>query len=154
MEDRKIEIYPSSVLLLRARSASRADSKIAELLRQNIPAYAVGLAAPQIGIRKRVIAWRNEEELEIVWNPACRGSGEKVWGLESCLSLPGETFAVPRWPEITFSGRDENWKPFSITLSNWPARVIQHEIDHLDGILICDRGEPYQENTGDSEKRE
>ena len=103
----------------------------------------VGLAAPQVGVSKRIIvvspnARRGEERVYI--NPEIiESSPEKEIGLEGCLSLPGISCEVQRSKKIKFKALDLNGVEQAEELLNFPARVIQHEIDHLNGVLIIDR---------------
>lgn len=91
-----------------------------------------GLAAPQVGIRQRffITAWD-----EVFINPLVvpRRKAGKMVGPEGCLSLPGQTFMVERWREVGVAGT---------LYTGGRALVIQHELDHLDGLLINERGKP------------
>ncbi|NPV91403.1 MAG: peptide deformylase [Firmicutes bacterium] len=102
-------------------------------------AEGFGLAAPQIGISKRVIVMDVGDGLielinpEIVWS-----EGEQV-GNEGCLSVPGVTREVSRAMKVKAEGLDRNGKPVAIEGEGLLARCLQHEIDHLEGILFVDR---------------
>lgn len=115
----------------------------------------VGLAAPQVGILKRIIVYRvpsrsvnprykniyNSEEQDIPWsvliNPIIEEAKEdQVGGWEACVSVPGLMGYVERIAEITYSGLNENGELVRRNASGFHARLIQHEIDHLDGILF------------------
>lgn len=116
-------------------------------------AMGVGLAAPQIAVSQRVIVVQlpddeqSREEygedagvLHIVINPEIiKASTEMLNGVEACLSIPGYFGAVSRHEAITVKGYDRNGKEIRIKSKDWLARVFQHEIDHLDGILFIDR---------------
>ncbi|NDK19724.1 peptide deformylase [Candidatus Gracilibacteria bacterium] len=110
----------------------------------------VGLAAPQIGINKRVIAVslihdRDEKEDEnyrtiAMINPEITDHTEEMeYDNEGCLSIPGEHGDVDRWKRIKVSYIDSSLRPQSILLSGFAARIVQHEVDHLDGVLFTDR---------------
>ena len=118
-----------------------------------LDAPGVGLAAPQVAVSQRVIVVRlsDDEEsraeygddagvLHIVINPEIiRASRERVDGVEACLSIPGYYGNVDRHVAVTVRGQDRHGKPVRIKARDWLARVFQHEIDHLDGILFIDR---------------
>jgi peptide deformylase len=113
-------------------------------------APGVGLAAPQVDVSQRVIVVefadnQNENEdtppkLYVVINPEItRHSRETVMGTEGCLSLPGLLGDVERYETVTVKGLDRHGKPFKKKARGWLARIFQHEIDHLEGILFIDR---------------
>ncbi len=106
----------------------------------------VGLAAPQIGVPLRVVIFgvdKNERypDAEVVpqtvlINPVLTAlSDEMEEGWEGCLSVPGMRGLVPRYTKLRYQGRDENGAPIDRSVSGFHARVVQHECDHLDGIL-------------------
>ncbi len=98
----------------------------------------LGLAAPQIGEMSRVFVWRVEGREGAIINPVLTLSGETVTGTEGCLSIPGMIGEVPRCETVTVEGYDEYGQPLRITASGMLARVLQHENDHLDGVLFID----------------
>ncbi len=110
-------------------------------------APGVGLAAPQVNISKRliVVEYEDEEEgiphqLYAVANPRIvRVSPQRVWGVEGCLSIPGMLGEVERAYAITVVGRTPLGEPLRLEVEGWVARIFQHEIDHLNGILFTDR---------------
>lgn len=111
---------------------------------------AAGLAAPQIGISKRIIIFRNkgfnektwsksEDDYDILINPRItQARGELVTMAEGCLSCPEIQVEVSRFPEIKVRAHDVNGKKISKRYTDYLARVVQHEIDHLEGKLIID----------------
>lgn len=108
----------------------------------------VGLAAPQVGISERVIVVetpKEEEEpgsgrLYAVINPEIvRASQEQVDGIEGCLSIPGYVGEVTRHEAVTIKGQDLQGRKIRIKAQGFLARVFQHEIDHLEGVLFIDR---------------
>jgi peptide deformylase len=107
-------------------------------------ASGVGLAAPQIGVGKRVIVVdvspveKETAPLALV-NPAIVEGGGSVEGTEGCLSLPGVEGVVPRAEFVLVKAQDEQGHPVHLHASGFLARALQHEIDHLDGILFIDR---------------
>jgi len=113
---------------------------------------ASGLAAPQIGINKRIVVFRNKDfdekskiknssDFEILVNPRItQARGEKVTMAEGCLSCPEIQVEVSRFPEIKIRALNAEGKKISKRYLDYVARVIQHELDHLDGKLIVDYG--------------
>ncbi len=111
---------------------------------------ASGLAAPQIGINKRIIIFRNKtvddknkkmtpDDYDVLVNPRITQTrGEKVTAAEGCLSCPDIQIEVSRFPEIKVRGFNEKGEKINKRYLDYTARVVQHEIDHLDGTLIVD----------------
>ena len=118
-------------------------------------AGGVGLAAPQVHVGLRLFLFKvpaarageeGEIPLRVVINPELtpREEAGKANGWEGCLSIPGLRAAVPRWREVLLTGVDERGEPISEQLTGFAARVVQHEVDHLDGILYPMRMENYR----------
>jgi peptide deformylase len=101
-------------------------------------ASGVGLAAPQIGINSQVFVAQYRELHIAVANPVLTlDSDPTVWLAEGCLSLPRRTFLVPRAEQVTLSGFDiDNNTAFTRRLAGFEARIVQHELHHLAGVLI------------------
>ena len=112
---------------------------------------ALGLAAPQIGISRRIIVFRNkgfddpsgwvknEENYDVLINPRItQARGEKVVQPEGCLSCPEIRVDIARFPEIKVRALDRSGKKISKRYTDFLARIVQHETDHLDGRLIVD----------------
>lgn len=120
-------------------------------------ARGVGLAAPQVGRLRRLIVISPDEESDalalvnptIVWR-----SDEEEVGPEGCLSIGEISVDVPRATAIRLTAQDVAGNPLEIEAQNFVARVIQHEVDHLDGILILDRTSPDQRKEALRELRE
>lgn len=103
-------------------------------------AKGVGLAAPQIGQSIRLAIAEADGVLYTLINPEITSlSQEKVLFEEGCLSLPGQYFSIVRSESLTLKYQDERGLPKKVRATGFLAIVIQHEVDHLDGILICDR---------------
>jgi peptide deformylase len=151
-------IYPDNLVLRRkANKVKTFDARLQELIDDMVEtmteAHGVGLAAPQVAISQRVIVVRlpdDEESVEeygkdagvlhVIVNPEiARASDEVVEGVEACLSIPGYFGTVDRHVQVTVKGQDRHGKKIRIKARDWLARVFQHEIDHLDGILFIDR---------------
>lgn len=116
-----------------------------ETMRQ---APGVGLAAPQVNISNRliVVEFGSEEDedapkkLYVVVNPELTFlSEEKLPGIEGCLSVPGVVGEVERFNEVLVKGLNRFGKPIKIKAKGWLARIFQHEVDHLDGVVFTDR---------------
>ena len=104
-----------------------------------LEAPGAGLAAPQIGVGLRVFTWNVDGEVGHLVNPSLDLSEETQDGDEGCLSIPGLTFDCRRALSVVAKGFDMHGEPVVIEGSELLARAIQHETDHLDGILFVDR---------------
>ena len=143
----KVLQYPDPILSKKSTSVDRLSDKDIRLIHEMIDLMyeedGVGLAAPQVGVSKRIIvvsprAVRGEEQVYI--NPEIsQFSEEQELGLEGCLSVPNVSCEVRRSKKITFKALTMEGKWIIQDLQNFPARVVQHEIDHLNGILLIDR---------------
>jgi peptide deformylase len=142
----QIRTLPDPVLRQKAKKVSGVDPSVRKLVNDMIEtmheANGVGLAAPQIGVPLRivVICMPEEDAQEIVLiNPEIvKRSGEREIS-ERCLSVPGYSGCVKRAETVTAKGRDENWREVRIKASELLAQALEHEIDHLNGILFVDR---------------
>jgi len=150
----QIRQYPDPVLRLQANEVGSFDdhlSRLADRMTQLMhDARGVGLAATQIGVLQRLFVFRTDEddEAQAVVNPALTSrSNETVASDEGCLSLQGVLVPVERSVEVTLEGRDLDGQPLRLELEEQAARVVQHELDHLDGVLILER-------TDDESRRE
>jgi peptide deformylase len=108
----------------------------------------IGLAAPQVGLRRRLIVSRIEDCPLVLANLEVRDSSEPREFVEGCLSLPGVHVNVRRPERIRVTGYDLRGQRRSFGATGLWARVIQHELDHLNGILITDRGRPPAQPCG------
>jgi len=155
MTVREIVTLPQAILKQKARKVSSFGrdfqtlvDDMVETMRQ---APGVGLAAPQVGESTRliVIEYGDEEnedaprKLYVIANPVItRTSEETEPGIEGCLSIPGFQGEVDRYVAVTVRGMNRHGQPMTVRAKGWLARIFQHEIDHLDGILFTDRAEP------------
>jgi peptide deformylase len=140
--------YPDPVLRIAADPVAEVDGdvkrlveRMSEVMRQ---AHGVGLAAPQLGILRRILVYRvsSDGEIHVLINPELRDRSEETESdTEGCLSLLGGDLQVPveRHVRIVVVAVDADGNEVQIDAEGLEARVIQHEIDHLDGVLIVDR---------------
>ena len=141
----QIRQYGDPVLRMRAHEVSSFDEDLARLvtrMRQLMhDARGVGLAATQVGILQRVVVFqRDEDDVVAVVNPVISEQSEELFSDdEGCLSLQGITVPVERHVRLTLEGVDPAGKELRFELEDHPARIVQHEVDHLDGTLILDR---------------
>jgi peptide deformylase len=142
----QIRQYPDPVLRLRAREVEQFDDDLKRLVERMLrlmqDANGVGLAANQVGIIRRVFVFQPDADTEpvAVVNPVIVERGdEAVSDEEGCLSMQGIQVPVERAPTVRLEGRDPEGGEISLDLSELGARVAQHELDHLDGVLIIDR---------------
>ena len=102
----------------------------------------IGLAGPQVAVTQRLVVCRIGERPLRLANPELRVNGPSGWFTEGCLSLPDTLVAVLRPERIDVEGYDERGRKRSFSATGLWARVVQHEVDHLNGILILDHGPP------------
>lgn len=112
---------------------------IEDMFETMLGAEGVGLAAPQVGISKSIIVVRDKDQLFEVINPEILSGEGEVIDIEGCLSLPGIYGEVPRYASVEVRGLDRNKAEINISAEGFLARVFQHEIDHLRGVLFADR---------------
>lgn len=141
-----IRKFGDPVLRRAAAPVEGVDDSVRKLMRDLEEtmehASGAGLAAPQIGVSKRVFYWRYEEERGALANPRITDRRGEVEGDEACLSLPGLSYPVLRAEWIRVEALNEKGEKISFEVSDWPARIMQHEVDHLDGVLFIDRLPP------------
>lgn len=154
----KIAEYPHTILRRRAKKVTKFDRKIRQfvddLAKTMYAANGVGISGPQVGVLHQIIGVDVGEGFLAIINPRliCK-EGEQV-DIEGCLSLPSMVGNVKRASKVVIEGLDTDGKFIKIEAEGLLARVLQHEIDHLNGILIIDRAiefavgnEKYLENT-------
>lgn len=169
---RKIVTLPEPVLRRKARTITSFDKNLQTVIDDMVEtmrdAPGVGLAAPQIGLSERLIVVEyyehdDDEEKEgapkklfAVINPEIvKTSEEMIVGVEGCLSIPGLLGEVERHAEVQVRGLNRHGKPVKIKAKGWLARIFQHEVDHLNGVLFPDRAtriwQPQQEVEAEQE---
>jgi len=147
-----ITTVPDPILRKKAHKVTDFGKEFQELVKNMIDtmreAPGVGLAAPQVSVPMRLIVVEfgdeeNEEtppKLYVLVNPEIvSASEEKVIGIEGCLSVPDLVGEVERNARISVKGLNRHGKPVRINAEGWLARIFQHEIDHLDGVVYTDR---------------
>ncbi len=140
----KVITSENSILRQKAKKVHRFDASMQKLVDDMFEtmhaAHGVGLAAPQIALSIRLFVAEFEENKLALFNPEIiKAEGEEL-GTEGCLSIPGYAGDnIRRATSIVVKGQDVRGKPMRVRAEGWYARVLQHEIDHLDGILFLDR---------------
>ena len=127
------------------------QSLLNDMRQTMVAAHGAGLAAPQIGVNLQVVIFGTGEVSPrypqepaipptVLINPRVTPMGDaQTEGWEGCLSVPGLRGVVPRWSEVRYTGFDENGTPIDRAVSGFHARVVQHEVDHLLGVLYPQR---------------
>lgn len=150
----EIVTLPEPVLRRKARKVTNFGAALQNLIDDMVDtmrsAPGVGLAAPQVDISQRIIVLEYGDEddesvpakLHVIVNPHITYlSPETVVGAEGCLSVPGIVGDVERSTAVTVKGFSRHGQPLTIKAKGWLARIFQHEIDHLDGVMFVDRAE-------------
>jgi peptide deformylase len=134
---------------MKAREVEQFDADLGKLVERLShllgDANGLGLAATQIGVLRRVFVFLPdpEEEPVVLVNPSfAETSDERESDTEGCLSLQGVVIPVERHATLTLEGKDAQGNDVRLELEGLPARIAQHELDHLDGVLILDRTTP------------
>jgi len=160
--------FPDPVLRLKAKPVKKFDKELQVLIDDMFETMrhepGVGLAAPQIGqsIQLAVIEYAEESEEEsakeakpkryVLVNPEIvQRSEAMVEGMEGCLSVPGLVGTVDRHESVTVKALNRSGKPQKIKAQGWMARIIQHEMDHLDGVLYIDRASELYETISEDD---
>jgi peptide deformylase len=144
----QIRQYPDAALKMQARPVSDFDHELQSLVERMkllmVDANGIGLAATQVGVLRRVFVFQlDEDEVAAVVNPEIvERSEETDIADEGCLSIQGISVPVERSLEVTIAGKDENGDEVRYELDDYAARCVQHETDHLDGVLMIDRTTP------------
>jgi peptide deformylase len=149
MAVRPILVVGNPVLRQKAKRVSRVDQSIQKLIDDMIEtmraAPGVGLAAPQVGVPLRVAVIEVDEKVTVIVNPEIVKMSGEYEPDEGCLSVPGFWGRLRRAEKVTVKAKDRNGKDFRVTAEGLLAQALQHEIDHLDGLLYIDRMESLDE---------
>lgn len=138
-----LQIFPESALLRKTCDKvslyGEPLERLAETMLQFMRLHdGIGLAAPQVGLLRRIIVVQADNQCICLVNPVVTQGSDWGWMEEGCLSLPGRYVNITRPKNIQVKGQDVTGKSISLPAAGLLARVFQHEIDHLDGKLICD----------------
>jgi peptide deformylase len=144
--------YPDPVLRSSANPIADVDDEVRRLAQRMgdvmLRSHGVGLAGPQVGVLRRIFVYRLEEhEVRVLVNPLIEErASETATDTEGCLSLLGGELTVPveRAVAVRVTGFDTAGDEVDLDLEAFGARVVQHELDHLDGVLMIDRAEPEE----------
>ncbi len=141
----QVRQYPDVALRMKAKEVTEFDDDLVQLAERMkhvmADAQGVGLAAPQIGVLRRLFVFEHDEEgTQVVVNPrVVDPSSETLVDTEGCLSIEGIRVPVERSVRLRLEGLDTSGAGLELELEGMNARVVQHEVDHLDGVLILDR---------------
>jgi peptide deformylase len=140
---RPIRLFGDPVLREKAQPVTTFDAELRRLVRDltdtMVDAPGLGLAAPQLGVPLRVFTYHVDDEPGHLINPELTLGSDTQLGPEGCLSLPGLEYDCLRAMGVTATGFTMHGEPVTIEASGLLARAIQHETDHLDGVLFIDR---------------
>jgi peptide deformylase len=144
----KVRKYGDPVLRRRADEVGPVTPEVRQtaddMIETMYDEVGIGLAAPQVGIPLRLMVVTDDESraARVLVNPVIVESTGQVTAEEGCLSIPGIFAQVTRAAQVTVTARDLDGQPVTIRAEGLLARVLQHEIDHLDGVLFIDRLDP------------
>jgi peptide deformylase len=138
-----IRVVGDPVLKQRAAEVDEIDGRLARIVDDMFTtmyeAPGLGLAAPQVGIQRRFFVYDHDEAPGVLINPEIRESSGEWSFHEGCLSIPGLYFEIVRPKQILIVGRDLDGNEVQIEADELEARLFQHELDHLDGVLMTER---------------
>jgi peptide deformylase len=153
-----IRLFGDPVLRTPAEPVRDFDAELRKLVKDltdtMMEAPGLGLAAPQIGVGLRVFSYNIDDVIGHLINPTLRLSDEEETDDEGCLSFPGLQYPTTRSLGVIASGFDMHGEPVTLEGTGTLARCVQHETDHLDGILFIDRLDPAQRKLAMKEIRE
>ncbi|MBZ0153754.1 MAG: peptide deformylase [Planctomycetes bacterium] len=145
----QVLIYPDPVLRRGGQPITQFDGNLRELAARMMEAMyeegGVGLAAPQVGVEQKLLVLNPSGSMQdragelVLCNPKLTRKKGREFGEEGCLSFPGIHAEVERWIDITVGYQDLDGKEQTMSATGWLSRIIQHEIDHLEGVFFVDR---------------
>jgi peptide deformylase len=138
-----IRLIGDPVLKQRAAEVADIDGRVARLVDDMFTTLhetdnGLGLAAPQVGVQKRLFVYEIDDEQHVLINPEIRESRDEWAYQEGCLSIPGLYFEIVRPKEVLVVGYDLDGNEVQLEADEIEARLFQHELDHLDGVLMLD----------------
>lgn len=138
--------YPDPVLNKKCEQVQSMDQEelIENMLETMYANQGIGLAAPQVGILKRILVLDVGDGSRAFINPKIINGTGKAVGEEGCLSVPGTSLEIKRFEHVIVEAWNVNGEKFTVKASDILARCLQHEIDHLNGILILDKANFWQ----------
>jgi len=144
MSNLEIKKYPDPVLKKKAEEVKEITPEIKKLIEEMVLIMGkdkgVGLAAPQVGVSKRIMVFETGEGVTALINPKILKSGKKQFiDVEGCLSFPDIWFKVKRSERVEVEAQDILGRKIQMNASMMVSRILQHEIDHLDGVLFIDK---------------
>lgn len=145
----QIRTFGDPVLASQAAAVTDIDGKIARIVDEMFDTLyesdsGIGLAAPQVGIQRQIFVWDMDDEPMVILNPViAESAGEWVYD-EGCLSIPGLYVEMTRPKTVLMTGIDMDGNEVSLEADELEARLFQHELDHLNGVLMFDRMQPEQ----------
>jgi peptide deformylase len=145
----QIRTFGDPVLASQAAAVTDIDAKVVRIVEEMFDTLydsdsGIGLAAPQVGIQRQIFVWDMDDEPMVILNPTIAESdGEWVYE-EGCLSIPGLYVEMTRPKTVLMKGIDMNGNEISLEADELEARLFQHELDHLNGVLMFDRMQPEQ----------
>jgi peptide deformylase len=157
MSKKKIFTIGAPELRIKSNPVAKFDRRLGLILRDMADtmyqANGVGLAAPQVGIQRRLVVIDVGEGLIEFVNPEITSAQGECSLVEGCLSVPGRQGMVTRPEKVSVKAQDKTGKPFTLEAEGLLARAIQHELDHLDGVLYVDKMdyEVFEEETEEAE---
>ena len=146
----EIRTFGDPLLRKKTEEVTQIDGNIARLCKNMLKTLktigGIGLAAPQVGVEKRLFVYSKKKIFGqgVIVNPTITESDGTWTFVEGCLSVPGYSWTIERPRRVELSGLDINGNEVNLEAEDLFARLIQHEIDHLDGVLLIDRLDPDQ----------
>ena len=141
-----VRTYGDPVLRQVAKPIENVDGALVTLVDDMVEtmyeAVGVGLAAPQVGVQRRLFVYELDDGPKAVVNPEIVESSGELWHDEACLSIPGLRIGILRPERVLLRGFDLDGNELSIEADEFLGRVFQHEVDHLDGVLLVQRLDP------------
>lgn len=144
-----VVIHPDHILRQKTTEVTQFDGYLTKLVKNMFETMdkhkGVGLAGPQVGVLDSVLVVGYNKDRFCLINPEIIEASGSQWGEEGCLSIPGVRLDVERYTRIKVAAQDLEGNRIEVEAKEFIARIIQHEMDHLQGVLIVDKGRPIEE---------